>query len=227
MTSFDTAVQALLDIDPIFARCLEAGGPLPAPVPREPSGFPGLLRIILEQQVSTLAAEAMWRKLCEAAGAVTPERVLSLDDDTLKACGFSRQKTVYARGLAADAAEGRLDMAAIDRMPDEEAIETLVRFKGIGRWSAEIYLLLVLGRPDLWPVDDLAVAVGLQWLLDRDQRPPRDELLAMGEPWRPHRGTAARLIWHYYMAVAPARRRAKRAVAAPALPLAESVATPK
>jgi DNA-3-methyladenine glycosylase II len=86
-----------------------------------------------------------------------------------------------------------------------------VRINGNGRSSAEIYLLLVLGRPDIWPVDDLAVAVGLQWLLGRDDRPPRDELIALGEPWRPYRSTAARLVWHHYLQVAPERRRAKLA----------------
>ncbi|UEM06055.1 DNA-3-methyladenine glycosylase 2 family protein [Skermanella rosea] len=216
MSPHDRAVDSLLSRDPLFRRCLEARGPLPEPVPRTPSGFPGLLRIILEQQVSTLAAEAMWRKLCAAAGTLpTPEAVLALPDDTLKACGFSRQKIDYARGLAGEVASGRLDMDLIDRLPDDEALEALVRVKGIGRWSAEIYLLLVLCRPDVWPVDDLAVALGLQWLLDREVRPPRDELLALGDPWRPYRSTAARLVWHYYLSVAPERRR--RARGSPAL----------
>ena len=143
------------------------------------------------------------------ADPVTPEALLALDDDQLRQCGFSRQKMAYARGLAEDVASGRLDIEAVHRMPDDEALESLVRIKGIGRWSAEIYLLLVLGRPDVWPVDDLAVAVGLQWLLGRDERPPRDELVALGEPWRPYRSTAARLVWHYYLQVAPTRRRTK------------------
>lgn len=215
MSPHETALGSLLSRDPIFQRCLEAGGPLAEPVPRTPAGFPGLLRIILEQQVSTLAAEAMWRKLCAAAGPLTPEAVLALPDDTLKACGFSRQKMVYARGLADEVASGRLDMDRVGRMADDEALDALVRVKGIGRWSAEIYLLLVLCRPDVWPVDDLAVAVGVQWLLDRELRPPRDELVALGDPWRPYRSTAARLVWNYYLAVAPERRR--RARGSPAL----------
>ena len=178
---------------------------------RAPAGFPGLLRIILEQQVSTRAAEAMWRKLCGGSDRIAPEAVLALDDDALRQCGFSRQKMAYARGLADDVLSGRLDIEAVHAMPDDDALESLVRIKGIGRWSAEIYLLLVLGRADVWPVDDLAVAVGLQWLLGRDERPPRDELVALGEPWRPYRSTAARLVWHYYLQVAPERRRAKLA----------------
>ncbi|WP_158045430.1 DNA-3-methyladenine glycosylase family protein [Skermanella pratensis] len=214
MTSHEATVGSLLSRDPLFHRCLEAGGPLAEPVPRTPAGFPGLLRIILEQQVSTLAAEAMWRKLCAAAGPLTPDAVLALPDDTLKACGFSRQKMVYARGLADQVASGQLDIDAVGRMPDDEALEALVRVKGIGRWSAEIYLLLVLCRPDVWPVDDLAVAVGLQWMLGRDRRPPRDELMALGDPWRPYRSTAARLVWHYYLAVAPGRRRRARSASA-------------
>ena len=209
MTAHETAIQALLNRDPLFGNCLNVAGTLPEPVLRAPSGFPGLLRIILEQQVSTKAAEAMWRKLCGASDRITPEALLALDDDQLRQCGFSRQKMAYARGLAEDVASGRLDIEAVHRMPDDEALELLVRIKGIGRWSAEIYLLLVLGRPDVWPVDDLAVAVGLQWLLGRDERPPRDELVALGEPWRPYRSTAARLVWHYYLQVAPERRRTK------------------
>ena len=211
MTPHDTAIQALLTRDPLFGTCLNVGGPLPEPVLRAPAGFPGLLRIILEQQVSTRAAEAMWRKLCAGSDSIAPEAVLALDDDALRQCGFSRQKMAYARGLADDVLSGRLDIEAVHAMPDDDALESLVRIKGIGRWSAEIYLLLVLGRPDVWPVDDLAVAVGLQWLLGRDERPPRDELVALGEPWRPFRSTAARLVWHYYLQVAPERRRAKLA----------------
>ena len=209
MTDHETAIQALLKRDPLFGNCLNVAGALPEPVLRVPSGFPGLLRIILEQQVSTKAAEAMWRKLCGVSDRITPKALLALDDDQLRQCGFSRQKMVYARGLAEDVVSGRLDMEAVHRIPDDEALESLVRIKGIGRWSAEIYLLLVLGRPDVWPVDDLAVAVGLQWLLGRAERPPRDELVALGEPWRPYRSTAARLVWHYYIQVAPTRRRTK------------------
>ena len=209
MTPHELAIQALLTRDPLFGNCLNVAGALPEPVLRVPAGFSGLLRIILEQQVSTKAAEAMWRKLSAMADPVSPEAVLALDDDSLRQCGFSRQKMAYARGLAEDVASGRLDIQAVHRMPDDEALESLVRIKGIGRWSAEIYLLLVLGRPDVWPVDDLAVAVGLQWLLGRDEHPPRNELVALGEPWRPYRSTAARLVWHYYLQVAPTRRRTK------------------
>jgi DNA-3-methyladenine glycosylase II len=214
VTPHETAIQVLLARDPLFGNCLNIAGELAEPVLRTPAGFPGLLRIILEQQVSTKAAEAMWRKLCATVDStnpdpVTPEALLALDDETLRACGFSRQKIAYARGLAGDVASGRLDIEAVHRMPDDEALESLIRIKGIGRWSAEIYLLLVLGRPDVWPVDDLAVAVGLQWLLGRDERPPRAELLALGEPWRPYRSTAALLVWHYYLAITAQRRRAK------------------
>jgi DNA-3-methyladenine glycosylase II len=206
VTPHEIAIQALLTRDPLFGNCLNVAGALPEPVLRAPAGFPGLLRIILEQQVSTKAAEAMWRKLSAMADSLSPEAVLALDDDALRQCGFSRQKMVYARGLAEDVASGRLDIEAVHQMSDDEALELLVRIKGIGRWSAEIYLLLVLGRPDVWPVDDLAVAVGLQWLLGRNELPPRDELVVLGEPWRPYRSTAARLVWHYYLQVAPTRR---------------------
>jgi DNA-3-methyladenine glycosylase II len=209
VTPHEIAVQALLTRDPLFGNCLNIAGTLPEPVLRTPAGFPGLLRIILEQQVSTRAGDAMWRKLCAVTDPVTPEALLTLDEETLRACGFSRQKMAYARGLAGDVASGRLDIEAVHCMPDDEALEALIRVKGIGRWSAEVYLLLVLGRPDVWPVDDLAVAVGLQWLLGRDERPPRAELVALGEPLRPYRSTAARLVWHYYVSVWAERRRTK------------------
>jgi DNA-3-methyladenine glycosylase II len=207
----DHALNTLLSRDPLFARCIEAGGTPAMPVLRTPAGFPGLLRIILEQQVSVQAAESMWRKLCAAIDPVTPEALLTLDEATVRTCGFSRQKMAYGRGLALDVAEGRLDIAAVHAMPDDEALDTLVKVKGIGRWSVEIYLMLVLGRPDVWPVDDLALALGMQWLLGRDQRPPRAELVALAEPWRPYRTTAAHLVWNYYRAVVAQRRRAKPA----------------
>jgi DNA-3-methyladenine glycosylase II len=211
LTPHDHAVSTLLSRDPLFARCIESGGPLAVPALRTPAGFPGLLRIILEQQVSVQAAESMWRKLCAVIDPVTPEALLALDEATLRACGFSRQKMAYGRGLAVDVAEGRLDFAAVHAMSDDEALSTLVKVKGIGRWSVEIYLMLVLGRPDVWPVDDLALALAMQWLLGRDQRLPRAELVALAEPWRPYRSTAAYLVWNYYRSVVAQRRRTKPA----------------
>jgi len=195
----EAGIAALTALDPaLFGRCLALGSPL-APRFRDP-GFPTLLQIIIEQQVSTLAADAMWRRLRGRLDPVTPAAFLMLDEAELRACGFSRQKAGYGRGLAEAVAEGRLDLDGIHALPDEEAIAELVRIKGIGRWSAEIYLLAALGRPDIWPVDDLALALGAQSLLALPDRPPRATLIAHADPWRPHRSAAARLIWHWYVA---------------------------
>jgi DNA-3-methyladenine glycosylase II len=201
---FSDDLRALVALEPRFGHCLDVAGPLP-PLVCRPPGFQALLRIILDQQVSVAAADAMWGRLCGRIDPVTPDTLLTLDDDTLRACGFSRQKAGYARGLAADIVEGCLDITAIDSMDDDAVLDTLVRIKGIGRWSAEIYLLLVLGRPDVWPADDLALAVGAQRLFDLPTRPTRAELTAQADPWRPHRSTAARLIWQYYRATMPSR----------------------
>jgi DNA-3-methyladenine glycosylase II len=214
LTLFDPAVTRaaaddLAGRDPIFARALAEAGPLPAPEPR-PLGFAGLLRIVLEQQVSTAAGLAMYAKLLAAVPDLRPESFLDISDDTLRASGFSRQKMAYARGLARALADGGLDLERLHSAPDAEAMAMLTALKGFGRWSAEVYLLLHLGRPDLWPVDDLAVQIGVQELAGLPARPHRKELDAMAEAWRPHRSTAARLVWHWYVnaRVRPRRPRA-------------------
>ena len=127
---------------------------------------------------------------------MTPEAFLALDEKTLKAIGFSRMKATYGRGLAETLLDGGLDLDAVARMDDEAAIAELVRVKGIGRWSAEMYLLFALRRPDLWPVGDLAVVKGVQRLKGLSERPPPDAMTAYGEAWRPWRSVAARMLWH-------------------------------
>ncbi|WP_035690681.1 DNA-3-methyladenine glycosylase family protein [Azospirillum halopraeferens] len=194
------SVDHLIGIDPIFAECLRVGGPDVADFSR-PAGFPGLVRIIMEQQLSTRVALTLWEKLLSRLDPVTPDGFLALDDDTLRACGFSAQKIGYARGIARTVASGGLDMAAIQAMDDEPAIAALTALKGIGRWSAEIYLMSALDRPDVWPVDDLAIALGVQRLKGWAERPDRAALVAVAEPWRPHRSLAARLVWHHYVAL--------------------------
>jgi DNA-3-methyladenine glycosylase II len=170
----------------------------PAPRQRDP-GFATLLRIILAQQVSTASAAAIWRKLEAAlAGEPTPQRFLALDDQSLRACGFSARKVEYARGLSAAIVGGALDVAALARLDEESAITALVALRGFGRWSAEIYLLFALGRADVFPADDLAIQVAYQRLRRLDARPSARALRAMTEPWRPHRGAAAVFLWHYY-----------------------------
>jgi len=194
------SLDRLTALDPIFAECVRVGGPVLRDFTRPP-GFAGLLRIIMEQQLSTQVALALWRRLEERVPAVTPESYLALDEATLKACGFSGRKIEYGRILAEAVASGRLDLDAVHAMPDEEAIAALVALKGIGRWSAEIYLMTSLGRPDVWPVDDLAIMLGVQRLKGWAERPTRAQLLEVAEPWRPHRSLAAKLVWHHYVAL--------------------------
>lgn len=191
--------DALASLDPIFAECLRVGGPALRDFVR-PDGFAGLVRIVMEQQLSTRVAETLWGKLVRHVDPVTPDGVLALDDNTLKACGFSRQKIGYVRGIAQAARDG-FDFDALRGLDDEVAVAALCRLKGVGRWTAEIYLMASLGRPDLWPVDDLAIRIGLQRLKGWPQRPDRAAVMAAADPWRPHRTLAARLIWHHYVAL--------------------------
>jgi len=161
-------------------------------------GFAALINIILAQQLSAASADAIRGRLDGLAAPLTPERFLALDDASLRRIGFSRQKILYGRGLAEAIASRRLDLARIHRLQDEEAIAAITELKGLGRWSAEVYLLFALQRPDIWPVDDLAVVVAVQRLKRLKERPDRKRMLAIAEPWRPWRSYAARLLWHYY-----------------------------
>ncbi len=183
--------------DPQLGRIFGAYGPPPL-WPRQP-GFPSLIHIILEQQVSLASARAAFDRLLEAVAPLTPGGLLELDDARMKAIGFSRQKTAYARGLACDLIAGRLDLTALERMDDEAARQALMSVRGIGAWTAEIYLLLVLRRPDTWPVGDLALARAVQRAFGLENLPTAPELVALGNRWRPWRAVAARMLWHDYL----------------------------
>ena len=190
------SVDALASLEPAFAQVLDRHG---APEPRnsEP-GAHTLLRTIVGQQVSVAAARSMWAKL-EAAYGSPPDlgRILEASDEELRLAGISRQKAGYARSLAELVLSGDLDLANLPA-DDEEAIALLTRIKGIGRWSAEIYLLFAEGRRDVWPAGDLAVQVAIGRLLGLAGRPTEKRLRELGEAWRPHRGAAAVLAWHSY-----------------------------
>ena len=161
-------------------------------------GYATLLRTIVGQQVSVAAASSMWAKLTAALGDdVAPKALLAADFDALRACGLSRQKQGYARSLCELVLAGALDFNALPA-DDEEAIALLTQIKGIGRWSAEIYLLFAEGRPDIWPAGDLAVQVGLGKLLALPERPSEKRTRDLAEIWRPHRGAAAIFTWHCY-----------------------------
>lgn len=161
-------------------------------------GFATLLRTIVGQQVSVAAAAAIWRRIEERAGAdPAPATVMALDDKSLRACGLSRQKALYARSLAEHVLSGQLDLAALPA-DDEEAVARLSAVNGIGRWSAEIYLMFAEGRPDVWPAGDLAVREGLGRILALPARPTEGEVRRLGEAWRPHRTALAIFTWHAY-----------------------------
>lgn len=165
---------------------------------REP-GFPTLVRIILEQQVSLASARAAFSRLSEAASPLRPESFTRLDDSTLKRIGFSRQKAAYCRHLALSLMEGRFDLNALEEMDDDAARRELMKLKGIGPWTAEIYLLMALLRPDAWPTGDLALAVSVKSIKRLAHSPSRLELERAAEKWRPWRAVAARLLWHDYL----------------------------
>lgn len=196
--------------DPDLARIVETIGPPPLWA-REP-GFATLIYIILEQQVSLASARAAFRRLSEAISPVSPAGFLALDDVQLKAIGFSRQKAAYGRILAQAVLSGQLDLARLPALDDRTVLVELTKIKGIGRWTAEIYLMEALLRPDIWPTGDLALAIAVQRVKRLDLLPNPAGLEALGETYRPWRAVAARLFWHHYLSDPPRRARPAPAV---------------
>ena len=189
-------LDAVAASEPAIASALARTG-YPEPRLRE-RGYRTLLRTIVGQQVSVAAAASVWRKLEALLGEdIPPEALLAADFDALRACGLSRQKQGYARSLCELVVSGELDLAGLPA-DDEEAIAQLVRIKGIGRWSAEIYLLFAEGRHDIWPAGDLAVQAGIARILGLPERPSEKAARDLAERWRPHRGAVAIFTWHCY-----------------------------
>jgi DNA-3-methyladenine glycosylase II len=197
------AARTLASGDPDLAAILASRGTPPLWA-REP-GFPTLVLIVLEQQVSLASARAAFDRL-SAAGPVEPARFLDHDDAALLRFGFSRQKARYVRELASAVGGGRLDLAALSEADDAEVQARLTSLPGIGPWSATIYLLTALRRPDVWPTGDLALAAAVQAAKALGRRPGAHDLETIAEPWRPWRAVAARLLWSDYLG----RRAAKR-----------------
>jgi DNA-3-methyladenine glycosylase II len=190
------SLDALAKIEPAFAAGLERYG-YPEPRIRE-RGHETLLRTIIGQQVSVAAASAIWKRMEDAVGAgLDPVVLAAAPDELLRAAGLSRQKVAYVKSLAELVASGALDLFALPP-DDEEAIAQLVLIKGIGRWSAEIYLLFAEGRGDMWPAGDLAVQEEVGQLLGLPERPSEKMVRSLAEKWRPHRGAAAIFTWHHY-----------------------------
>jgi len=171
----------------------------PPPLWRREPGFSSLVYIILEQQVSLASARAAYLKLIDSTGELTPESFVRLDDTDLRAAGFSRQKTEYCRGLAKLIIGGILDLESLERKSDVEVRDELMAIRGIGRWTADIYLLHSLGRPDIWPVGDLALRISYQEAAGLAERPGEEELEIIGEKYSPWRSVAARVLWHSYL----------------------------
>ncbi|MEO6094041.1 MAG: DNA-3-methyladenine glycosylase 2 family protein [Novosphingobium sp.] len=189
-------LDAIAAREPAIARALAVAG-YPEPRIRE-RGYVTLLRTIVGQQVSVAAAASVWNRLEALLGPGMPaEALLAAEVDALRACGLSRQKQSYARSLCERVAGGAIDLAALPE-DDEVAIAQLVQIKGVGRWSAEIYLVFAEGRPDIWPAGDLAVQAGLHKLLGLPARPDEKQTRVLAEAWRPHRGAAAIFTWHCY-----------------------------
>lgn len=196
--SLSDSLNALAEREKAFAKVLDTHGH-PEPRISEP-GVETLLRTIVGQQVSVAAARSMWNKLASKFGQpVNLQRLLDASDEEMREAGMSRQKAGYLRSLAGLVLSGELDLAHLPE-DDEEAIAQLTRTKGIGRWSAEIYLLFAEGRSDVWPAGDLAVQIEIGKLMGLDGKPTEKQLRELAEKWRPHRGAAAVLAWHSYNA---------------------------
>jgi DNA-3-methyladenine glycosylase II len=191
------AAAILAERDSDLARILKRIGPPPM-WDREP-GFPTLVHIILEQQVSLASAKAAFDKLSKTVSELDPAAFLTLDDATLKSIGFSGQKGRYCRELAHALIDGVLDLDVLSLLADDDVRAELEKVTGIGPWTAHIYLLMVLLRPDVWPPGDLALAAAVQDLKGLDHRPQPEELRKIAECWRPWRSVAARFLWHHYL----------------------------
>ncbi len=191
------AVNLLALIDKDLARILADHGTPPLWA-RKP-GFITLVRIILEQQVSLASADAMYRRLTDNIEPLTPRTVLAAGAPFLKSFGVTRQKATYFINVAEAIQIGDLDLEQMGKESDESAIEKLTSVKGIGPWTAKIYLLMALRRPDVWPVGDIALATAVKNLKGWKERPTQPQLAEIANSWRPHRAAAARMLWHYYL----------------------------
>lgn len=187
-------LDILLSHDPVFSTmnidrsglCWEKRAP----------GFEGLLRIILGQQVSTGAADAMWARMVDVIAEPTAQDFITLSDEQLRAIGFSGQKINYARGLSHSILDGEFDPTALNGLSDDAVTEKITAHKGLGPWSAHMFLMFCLGRPDLWPVGDLGIQIGVQKYHDLPERPTPQQTEELGQKWAPHRTAASLLCWH-------------------------------
>jgi DNA-3-methyladenine glycosylase II len=194
---FHQALNDLKERDPDLSDVLSICGP--PPLWKRDPGFPTLVRIILEQQVSLSSARVAFNRLQQAVPLLTPEEFLSLDGKTLRQIGFSRQKANYCGLLAKSIMSGDFNLEALSRMDDDQARTELIQIKGIGPWTADIYLLIALRRPNVWPSGDLALATAVQQVKRFQERPTPSELELLSLAWEPWRAVAARIFWHHYL----------------------------
>jgi DNA-3-methyladenine glycosylase II len=190
------ALDFLARQDPDFGRALELIQPLPDR--SRPAGFEHLSKIIVEQQVSLASAEAIWNRMLAVIQPYTPERVLQFTEEKLRDIGLSRQKAKYCRALAEDISSNKLSLEQLDHLEDEAVLAQLVQVKGIGRWTAEVYMIACLGRTDVWPAGDVALQSAMGHLKDLAIRPNIEMMDQLATPLRPYRTVAARVLWRYY-----------------------------
>ena len=190
------ARDALAAADPALARAHDQ-----TPVFEwrlRPGGFEGLFRMIVEQQVSVAAAASIWKRVCDGLGEMTPQALLARDVETLRTFGLSGQKAKYGREIALAQVEGRIDLAQMQALDDQAAIAALTAIKGVGKWTAETYLMFCEGRTDVFPGGDVALQEAMRWADRAELRPNEKQAYARAEIWRPHRGVAAHLLWGWY-----------------------------
>ena len=198
LAKLSESVDILADRDPDIRHIRDPVG-CPPLWARRP-GFSTLVYLILEQQVSLASAKATFDRLVAYTDPLTPESLLPISDARMKGIGFSRQKTRYVHILAEAIQAGDLDCKSLNRLDDDAVREELMKLTGIGRWTADIYLIMILLRPDIWPLGDIALANTMHKVKRLKERPDNDRQLEIAEPWRPHRAVAARCLWHYYLA---------------------------
>lgn len=200
--SMDDVAEGLMTlarIDVRLARAIELTGPVP--LRRKPPGYPALTEIILSQMVSKASANALWRKLELAAGEINPAAVLELSDEQLRTAGLSRAKAETLRRVGQAVIAGELDLEHLCALEGREAIKRLTSIKGLGPWTAEVYLLFCAGHPDIFPAGDVALQSAAAHMLGLEARPQTKVLAGLAERWSPWRGVAARLLWAYYAQV--------------------------
>ena len=190
------AVDYLISADNDLAMAAEIAGPVTFKM--RPAGFQSLLKIIVEQQLSTASARAIWGRMETKLAPLTPQQMIRHSDTSLRSCGLSGPKMRYCRALSEAIISESLNLSALARSADAKAMAALQSVTGIGRWTAEIYLLFCLGRPDVWPAGDIAVQVALQEVCGLSDRPDHRQMDEIGERWRPLRGVAALILWNYY-----------------------------